>query len=68
MSVRCLDGISTRLVPRDARGGRVRRQHHGDDLAAHRFRFEHEPVREPVVTADHHVLRALSKVRRRTGS
>ncbi|MGW2745500.1 hypothetical protein [Streptomyces sp. NPDC001450] len=39
------------------------RHHHGDDLAAHRVEFEGEPVRESVVTANRHVLRAFAKFR-----
>ncbi|MFF4901186.1 hypothetical protein [Streptomyces sp. NPDC001068] len=31
------------------------RQDDGDGLAAHGVRFDGEPVRESVVTADHHV-------------
>lgn len=39
------------------------RQHDGDGLAAHRVQLDGQPVREAVVTADHHVLGALSKSR-----
>lgn len=39
------------------------RHQHGDDLAAHGVQFEREPVRESVVTANHHVLGALANFR-----